>query len=292
MLIRVKEFDTVVPDGGLCASACAIAWLGGAQRFIGAGSKVGFHAAYVLKAGVTAESGPGNAVLGSYLYQLGLSEEAIVYLTQAGPTSMKWLSPDEAGQHGIDVALLPRADSVRWSGLISPVIKDPPQAVLGERATDFVLALASRWSSPNEEAFRSLDELYADKVRYYGKLMPRQTVVLDEQRFAERWPERSYTIRPGSISATCVEGSEGCRVSGVMNRVLANPATKAKRRDAESFEYYVASSGGALQIAAESSSMDRRPQPPGFSNPLKIVGRNLRHLLVQIARLGQAPSKH
>jgi hypothetical protein len=77
-----------------------------------------------------------------------------------------------------------------------------------------------------------------------------------------------------------------------MNRVLANPATKAKWRDAESFEYYVAPSGEALQIAAESSSMDRRPEPSGLSNPLKIVGRNLRHLLAQIARLGQTSTKH
>jgi hypothetical protein len=259
---------------------------------MGAGSKIGFHAAYVLKGRGTAESGPGNAILGSYLYQLGLSEEAIVYLTQAGPMSMKWLSTEEADRHGIDTALLPPGDSMRWSGLISPVVKEQPQERLEHRATDFVLALASRWSAPNEEAFRSLDELYADKVRYHGKLVPRQMVVLDQQRFAERWPERSYTIRPGSISTTCVDASEVCRVSGVMNRVLANPATKAKWRDVESFEYHVAPSGEALQIAAESSSVDRRPEPPGLSNPLKIVGRNLQHLLAQISRLGQTSPKH
>jgi hypothetical protein len=77
-----------------------------------------------------------------------------------------------------------------------------------------------------------------------------------------------------------------------MNRVLANTAIKAKWRDAESFEYHVEPSGEALQIAAESGSPDKRKQSGGLSNPLKIVGRNLRHLLAQISRLGQASPKH
>jgi hypothetical protein len=293
MLIRVMDFGTVVPDGARCASACAVAWLGGARRFMGTGSKVGFHAAYVLKGRGTAESAPGNAVLGAYLYQLGLSEDAIVYVTQAGPASMKWLSTEEAGQYGIDVALLPPPESVQRSNLISPVVKEQPQGKLEQRATDFVRALALRWSGPNEDAVRSLDELYADKVRYHGKLMPRRAVVLDKQRFAERWPERNYTIRPGSISTTCIGASEACRIIGIMDRVLANAATKAKLRDVASFEYHLAPSGETLQIAAESSSLDKHLEPsgPDLSSPLKIVGRNLRRLLAQVSRLGQASSK-
>jgi hypothetical protein len=292
MLIRVKDFGTVVPDGAQCASACAVAWLGGTRRFMGAGSKVGFHAAYVLKGRGTAESAPGNAVLGAYLYQLGLSEEAIVYITQAGPGSMKWLSTDEAGQYGIDVALLPPPGSVQGRNLMSPVVKEQPQETLEQRATDFVRALALRWSGPNEDAFRSLDELYADKVRYQGKLMPRQVVVFDKQHFAERWPERNYTIRPGSISTTCIEAFEVCRITGAMDRVLANAATKAKSRDVASFEYQVAPSGEALHITAESSSLNKHLEPSGPSNPLKIVGRSLRRLLAQVSRLGQTPSTH
>ena len=36
MLIRVKNFTTMVPDAAQCASACAVAWLGGARRYLGA----------------------------------------------------------------------------------------------------------------------------------------------------------------------------------------------------------------------------------------------------------------
>ena len=136
MLIRVKNFTTIVPDAAQCASACAVAWLGGAHRFLGAGSKVGFHAAYVQKAGGATESGPGNAVLGAYLDQIGLPEDAIVYITQAAPNSMKWLNMEEAAQHGIDVALLPPADAPPPSSDPNVVASQEPGADEPRRACD------------------------------------------------------------------------------------------------------------------------------------------------------------
>jgi hypothetical protein len=42
--IRRKRFSTIVPDGRRCASACALAWLGGVARFIGTDGRIRFHA--------------------------------------------------------------------------------------------------------------------------------------------------------------------------------------------------------------------------------------------------------
>jgi hypothetical protein len=228
MLIRVKNFTTIVPDAAQCASACAVAWLGGAHRFMGLGSKVGFHAAYVQKAGGPTESGPGNAVLGAYLDQIGLPEDAIVYITQAAPSSMKWLNMEEAAQHGIDVALLPPADAPVPSAPNVAASQEPPQTSLAGRATGLVVALAARWSEPNAATLRALDEHYLDKVFYHGKLTPRQAVLQEKLRFAQRWPQRTYKIRPHSITASCNAASETCRVQGIMVRELANPAANTK----------------------------------------------------------------
>ena len=282
-LIRESGFATLVPDGAWCASACAVAWLGGVHRLLGTGSKVGFHAAYVLKGHKATESGPGNAVLGAYLYQLGLSEDAIVYVTQADPSSMRWLSLEQAAQYGIDVALAPGA--IASASPASPVVTQEPQEDLQQRATDFVLALASRWSSPNNEAFRSFDALYADKVRYRGKLTLRQDVVLDKRHFAERWPERTYTIRPDSISVTCTKGSETCSVRGIMNRVLANGAAKTTSRDVTSFDYQIAGSDQALYIVAETSSLAKPQSRPRVLNPFTAVGEGIQRLLAKMSRL-------
>lgn len=306
MLIRVKNFITVVPDQAQCASACAVAWLGGVHRFMGAGSKVGFHAAYIQKGGATAESGPGNAVLGAYLDQIGLPEDAIIYITQAAPSSMKWLTMDEAAQHGIDVALLPPADpapaaapgtataTAAAAAAVVTAPEPPPLTGLAARAIGRVSELAARWSSPNAEMLGALDEFYGDKVFYHGKVVPRQAVLSEKKYFAERWPQRSYKIRPHSLSVSC-NAAEVCRVQGVMDRELANAKTNATSRDVTSFDYSFARAGESLRIASETSSVSKLPAPAsgGSDGPITSVQRGLERLLAQVSRLrpSEAPPR-
>jgi hypothetical protein len=63
--IRQKKFSTTVAAGTRCASACALAWLAGVPRSIGAEGRIGFHAAYDSDTG--RETGVGNALVGAYL---------------------------------------------------------------------------------------------------------------------------------------------------------------------------------------------------------------------------------
>jgi len=292
MQIRVRNFNTVVADGGQCASACAVAWLGGARRFLGTGAKVGFHAAYVQKSGAATESGPGNAVLGAYLDQIGLPEDAIVYITQAAPTSMKWLSLEEAAQHGIDVALLPPPDtpapaSPSPQSLVARE-EPPPQTGMAGRATSLVLSLAARWSEPNADTLRALDDVYADKVFYHGKLAPRQAVVAEKRRFAERWPQRRYKVRPHSVTASCNAATQMCRVQGVIERELANPATSAKSHDITNFDYGISASGPTLKIATETSTVSKLADPSDESSPLAAF---VARLFSQVSKITSAPAE-
>src|SRR5215510_13080895 len=101
--VRLKSFATAVLDGLRCASSCAFAWLGGSPRFMEGGAQIGFHAAYIERSGRASESGVGNALVGSYLTQIGLSENAVVYITQAAPSQMTWLTLPDAKQIGIEV---------------------------------------------------------------------------------------------------------------------------------------------------------------------------------------------
>src|SRR5215467_497071 len=102
-IIRLKGFTTSVSRDARCASACALAWLGGTRRLMSAESKIGFHAAYTPDG---RETGVGNALIGAYLTKIGLPYSAVVYITQAAPRSMTWLSATEAKKHGIDVELV------------------------------------------------------------------------------------------------------------------------------------------------------------------------------------------
>ena len=99
--IRLKGFTTVVAGGARCASACAIAWLGGTPRLMSAEARVGFHAAYNSETGQ--ETGFGNALVGAYLNKIGLPYSAVFYITRAAPNSMTWLNIADAKKQGIDV---------------------------------------------------------------------------------------------------------------------------------------------------------------------------------------------
>jgi hypothetical protein len=101
--IRLKNFSTLVSDQEICASACALAWLGGTKRLMGPQAQIGFHAAYD---GETRRvTGSGNALVGAYLNKIGLPYGAVVYLTSASPDSITWLSKSDAEKLGIEVSL-------------------------------------------------------------------------------------------------------------------------------------------------------------------------------------------
>jgi len=104
-VIHFKHFDTLVPNGSACASACALAWLGGASRLMGATGRIGFHAPYTRGSGgaIASASAAGNALVSSYLNELGLSAAAILYITETPPEKMKWLGFLEARNVGIEV---------------------------------------------------------------------------------------------------------------------------------------------------------------------------------------------
>jgi hypothetical protein len=104
-LMRLKGFVSLVHDSSRCASACALAWLGGSKRFMGKSAQIGFHAPYVVKDGVPTESSAGNAQMGAYLNRIGVPERAVIYMTGIAPPGISWLDLKVAEQLGIDVSL-------------------------------------------------------------------------------------------------------------------------------------------------------------------------------------------
>jgi uncharacterized protein YraI len=93
-LVRKQAMTTFVPAERVCASACALIWLAGKPRTAEGKAAVGFHAAYNRNTGQ--DSGVGNALIGAYLNELGLTAKAIVGMTSKGATEMAWLSDDTA----------------------------------------------------------------------------------------------------------------------------------------------------------------------------------------------------
>jgi hypothetical protein len=93
--LHLRGFDTAVIAGNQCASACALIWAGGTNRYLVKGGRVGFHASYIDAAGGVVETGLGNALVGRYLTQLGFSERAIIFATATHPNSIAWIGEEK-----------------------------------------------------------------------------------------------------------------------------------------------------------------------------------------------------
>jgi len=83
------------------------------------------HAAYDIRS--MQEIGQSNAVLGGYYSRMGLSDDAIAYLTTASPTEMIYLTQESAKKYEIAYEnALPTEGDIQL--LLQRLLKTPPQS--------------------------------------------------------------------------------------------------------------------------------------------------------------------
>jgi hypothetical protein len=132
----------------------------------------------------------------------------------------------------------------------------------------------ANWSSSNAQALRLLKDAYEDPVNYYDKVISREAVLDDKLRFAERWPQRTYSIRPGTLVVQCGDNSLACTVAGIADWAAAKDAKRS--RGAVNFYYTVhAGEKGLLKIAEETSKVVHGSivSPAVPSNPRRAVNK-------------------
>jgi hypothetical protein len=265
-LIRLRSFTTVVPDRTICASACALAWLGGSTRYMGTRSLVGFHAAYRVKNGRQEETGAGNALVGAYLNQLGLSTDAIIYITSAPPNDLTLLSLEDARKLGIAVTILPPNNSPTGIGSAPEAPKSAATVErtrrkpdLGDTAKGFANAYFSHWSESNADALKYFSRVYAEHVNFYDRPILRSTLLTEKRKFAERWPERVYTARPETIKTDCNVKTGTCTVTGQVEWDCRRPEDAARSAGVANFTLQISISPlGDVRVNGEWSSVVSR----------------------------------
>lgn len=116
-LIRRRRLDTVVaqtdfrsanhPDydmdrEGICASVCALAYLGGVERTLHEGSKLGVHQ-FSSATGGTSEGDTQKvvALIAAYLGRVRVSRDLILPIGLVGPSEIYWLSRSEAEKFNV-----------------------------------------------------------------------------------------------------------------------------------------------------------------------------------------------
>ena len=101
------DSKTYTPEPGICASACAYAFLGGVGRILDETAKLGFHRFYI--GGALASSATKvfsgedlddtqriAAALLLYIVDMGVDGRVLILASQAGPNEIRWLELQEA----------------------------------------------------------------------------------------------------------------------------------------------------------------------------------------------------
>lgn len=179
--IRLRKFSAGVAPGTVCASACALAWLGGTERYMSQTSLIGFHASYyVAPNGEAAVSAIGNALIGRYLTRLGLPVPVIEYATRADPHELELLTPEAAKAIGLELTVLE----------LSPGATQIAPTGTAKKQTHYVSGLDP--DGDNWLAFKAGPSMQAKRLR---KLPPNTPLTLLESK--EPWLK--VKLEDGSI---------------------------------------------------------------------------------------------
>jgi hypothetical protein len=145
-VIKINEHPTVVVDGSICTSACALIWVAGSTKYLSRAGRIGFHASYKDQAGRKVETGVGNALVGHYLGLLNLPEKAVVFATAASPTEILWLNETNMNRAGIDFRPFPTAVKTAVAepvGAASPSVPTATAPVIAPATTNAILRVGT-----------------------------------------------------------------------------------------------------------------------------------------------------
>lgn len=228
-MIRALGVSTLQIRSAECASACALAFVGGVRRSAEAGS-IGVHQASFSddatldsKTAVTAVQAMTAEIIG-YLGEMGVSPQLLQLSLSVESSDMRYLTSSEMANWGVTTPGLVGDAAVASKTPASPAPvptatpsnggsaltqgDDPAQAALA-----FVAKYHDAWSQPNSHALAFMQQAYADTVDFYGKQLPISDVLKDKEAFAERWPDRAYSVRYGSQAVRCIVT---CQVTGTV----------------------------------------------------------------------------
>jgi hypothetical protein len=90
--VRRRGIATMVGPDSICASACAIVFLSGQTKFMGAGARVGLHAASFANGRADPEA---TDIMASYLRGVGVPRNVLRRMAATSPSDIRWLTRAE-----------------------------------------------------------------------------------------------------------------------------------------------------------------------------------------------------
>lgn len=93
----------------------------------------------------------------------------------------------------------------------------PSVAEMQARSAEIAQTYLATWSRDGEASIASVPNVYGPRVQFYGRNLSYAALAAEKRRALERWPLRSYTARPGSITVVCNESTLKCAVRAIVD---------------------------------------------------------------------------
>ena len=96
--VRRRHLTTLVGPHRSCASACAVVFLSGRTKYVGAGATIGLHSASFADGRADPEA---TAVMADYLRGVGVPGATLRRMARTAPSDIRWLTKAEQNAMGI-----------------------------------------------------------------------------------------------------------------------------------------------------------------------------------------------
>lgn len=212
--IRRLGLGTVQIRSAQCASACALAFVGGQSRDAEPGS-IGVHrSSFSDDAGLDGQSAVAaiqavTAEILTYLVEMGVDPKLLQLSLSTDSSDMRYLTSSEMTQLRVTLSRSDRPVNAQMGQTKAPSQQPSSPSSLGggdddrAKAIEFLGKYHEAWSGPASKAIAFMRSAYADSVAFYGKTLSRDEVLKDKETFLDRWPKRAYGIRHGSERLVC-----------------------------------------------------------------------------------------
>lgn len=226
-VIRALGLSTFQLRSGQCASACALAFVGGTIRYAEPGA-IGVHQSSFspgdILDGHTAVAAVQQmtAQIMTYLLEMGVDPKLLQLSLSVPPDDMRYLTAAEMGEYKVTAGIPGAAtEGVSSSAAIAtPTVEHTAREEVAkplsneDKALAFVATYYEAWSRGNAEALIFMDRAYSETISFYGKPKSRVYVVDEKVKFVMRWPVRAYNVKPGTATVSC---ATYCAVVGIVD---------------------------------------------------------------------------
>jgi hypothetical protein len=114
------------------------------------------------------------------------------------------------------------------------------------------------WSASNRQTLQTTPYFYNSSVLFHGKRMSFRALLAEKRRFVQRWPDRNYQYRPGTMKLQCRSDGSTCTVQSTFDFEAANSKLDRHARGVGTHELVVSFAGERPVIISESSRVMRR----------------------------------